>query len=325
MSLTNSQHTSPYTPHRPQHLGLTVFDTVPLTTLRSYIDWTPFFLSWELRGRYPAIFEDTVVGEEAKKLFAEGSAILDHIIATNAITAKAVCGFFPALSTDDDDVEIYTDETCTELRVRLNFLRQQNQKSPGQPNLCLADYILPTAARNQHPEAVDYIGAFVVTAGIGVDALCKQYEAQNDDYSSIMVKAIADRLAEAAAEWLHERVRRELWGYAAGEHLSNEDLIKEEYTGIRPAPGYPACPEHTEKRKLFDLLNAEQNAGVSLTESFAMYPAAAVSGWYFAHPQAKYFPLGKIARDQVEDYARRKGMSVEEAERWLAPNLAYEP
>jgi 5-methyltetrahydrofolate--homocysteine methyltransferase len=313
-----------YTPKRPLQLGLRVFDDVSLETLREYIDWTPFFLSWELRGRYPSIFEDAVVGVEAKKLFDEGTAILDHIIATRAITAKAVCGFFPALATDDDDVEIYTDERCTEVRTTLNFLRQQNQKSPGQPNLCLADYILPKAARTENPKAVDYIGAFVVTAGIGVDALCKQYEAQNDDYSSIMVKAIADRLAEATAEWLHEKVRKELWGYMADETLSNEQLIKEEYMGIRPAPGYPACPEHTEKRKLFDLLNAEQHTDVHLTESFAMYPAASVSGWYFAHPEAKYFPLGKIGRDQVEDYARRKGMNVAEAERWLAPNLGYE-
>lgn len=303
----------------PRTLGITIFDHVSLETLTQYIDWTPFFLSWELRGKYPAIFDDQVVGKEARKLFDDAQALLKRIIVDQSLTAKAVCGIFPANAVNDDDVEIYTDESRTSVQTTLNFLRQQSQKAAGNPNLCLADYVAPKEAHLQ-----DYIGAFVVTAGIGTDELCARYEKDHDDYSSIMVKAIADRLAEAAAEWLHERVRKEIWGYASDETLTNEELIKEAYKGIRPAPGYPACPEHTEKRKLFDLLSAEQHTSVVLTESYAMFPAASVSGWYFAHPEAKYFPLGKIQRDQVEDYARRKGMSVEEAERWLAPNLGYE-
>ncbi len=318
-----------YIPKAPNTLGITVFENVPLETLRDYIDWTPFFLSWELRGRYPAIFEDKVVGSEAKKLFEEGSAILDSIIAEQSLRAKAVCGFFPANTVNDDDIELYTDETRSQVLVTLNMLRQQSQKSAGQPNLCLADFVAPRQSEKSNngtahaPSIPDYIGAFAVTAGIGTDELCKRYEADNDDYSSIMVKAIADRLAEACAEWLHAKVRTEIWGYEPQESLSNEQLIKEEYTGIRPAPGYPACPEHTEKRKLFDLLNAEKNADIILTESYAMFPAASVSGWYFAHPESKYFPLGKIQRDQVTDYARRKGMTLEEAEKWLSPNLGY--
>lgn len=316
-ALHRMAHTAP---HKPLHLGITTFKNVSLETLRSYIDWTPFFLSWELRGKYPAIFEDTVVGLEAKKLFSDATHLLELIIAEKLLTAKAVCGIFPANSVNDDDVQIFTDDTRTTPRFTLNFLRQQSQKAAGNANLCLADFIAP-----YETQIHDYIGAFVVTAGIGTDALCEKYEKAQDDYSSIMVKALADRLAEAAAEWLHERVRKEIWGYAANENLDNEALIKEEYRGIRPAPGYPACPEHTEKRKLFDLVDAEKNTDVSLTESYAMFPAASVSGWYFAHPEAKYFPLGKITRDQVEDYSRRKGMTIEEAERWLSPNLGYEP
>ena len=308
-----------YTPHRPAHLGITVFDNISLEILRAYIDWTPFFLSWELRGKYPAIFDDHVVGVEAKKLFADAEQLLSRIITEKRLVAKAVCGVFPANTVNDDDVVIFTDETRTTPHTTLNFLRQQSQKAAGNPNLCLTDFIAPVESG-----IADYIGAFVVTAGIGTDELCKEFERDNDDYSSIMVKALADRLAEAAAEWLHERVRKEIWGYANDEGLANESLIKEEYAGIRPAPGYPACPEHTEKRKLFDLVQGEKNTSVILTESYAMFPAAAVSGWYFAHPESKYFPLGKISRDQVEDYARRKGMAVEEAERWLAPNLAYD-
>jgi 5-methyltetrahydrofolate--homocysteine methyltransferase len=307
-------------PYPPKTLECVVFDDVSLATLRNYIDWTPFFLSWELRGKYPAIFDDGVVGDEARKLYNDASAILDEIIAARSLRAKAVCQIFPANAFGDDDVIIYADQTRASERVRLNFLRQQNQKASGQPNLCLADFIAP-----QESGIEDYIGAFVVTTGLGAEELCAKYEAQHDDYSSIMVKAIADRFAEAAAEWLHERVRKEIWGYASSESLGNEELIREKYQGIRPAPGYPACPDHTEKQKLFALLDAERHTGVRLTESFAMYPAASVSGWYFAHEQAKYFPLGKITRDQAEDYARRKGMSVEEVERWLAPNLGYEP
>jgi 5-methyltetrahydrofolate--homocysteine methyltransferase len=307
------------TPHRPTRLGITTFDDVSLETLRAYIDWTPFFLSWELRGKYPAILHDAVVGVEATKLFGDANALLDRIIAEKLLRAKAVCGVFPANAVYDDDVTIFTDENRTTSLFTLNFLRQQNQKASGQPNLCLADFIAP-----EESGIPDYIGAFVVTAGIGCEALCAEYEADNDDYSSIMVKALADRFAEAAAEWLHENVRKDIWGYEQNEFLTNDSLIHEEYIGIRPAPGYPACPEHTEKRKLFDLLDAESQTSVFLTESYAMSPAASVSGWYFAHPAAKYFPLGKIQRDQVEDYARRKGMSVEEAERWLSPSLAYE-
>jgi 5-methyltetrahydrofolate--homocysteine methyltransferase len=304
---------------QPRTLGLTTFDDVSLETLTAYIDWTPFFLSWELRGKYPAIFDDAVVGSEARKLFDDAQTLLKRIIAEKSLQAKAVCGIFPANAVQDDDVELYQDESRSTLLTTLNFLRQQSQKAANNPNLCLADFIAP-----KETGLKDYIGAFVVTAGIGTDELCKRYEQDHDDYSSIMVKAIADRLAEAAAEWLHEKVRKEIWGYASDEHLENEALIKEEYRGIRPAPGYPACPEHTEKRKLFDILSAEAHTSVILTESYAMFPAASVSGWYFAHPEAKYFPLGKIQRDQVEDYARRKGMTVEEAERWLAPNLGYE-
>jgi 5-methyltetrahydrofolate--homocysteine methyltransferase len=308
-----------YTPHSPNHVGITVFDDIPLETLRAYIDWTPFFLSWELRGKYPAIFDDSYVGVEARKLFVEANVLLDGIIAEKSLQAKGVCGIFPANAIHDDDVVIFTNATRTEALCTLNFLRQQNQKASGQPNLSLADFIAP-----QETGVADYIGAFVVTAGIGANELAAAYEANHDDYSSIMVKALADRFAEAAAEWLHERVRREIWGYEPMETLSNDDLIHEAYTGIRPAPGYPACPEHTEKQKLFDMLDAEKHTSVFLTESYAMSPAASVSGWYFAHPSAKYFPLGKISKDQVEDYARRKGMSLQEAERWLAPNLAYE-
>ena len=307
-------------PSAPKTLGRVAFDDVSLATLREYIDWTPFFLSWELRGKYPAIFDDRVVGVEARKLFDDASALLDEIIAKGSLRAKAVCGIFPAHSINDDDVVIYADRARADELLRLNFLRQQSQKSTGQPNLCLADFIAPAESGIE-----DYIGAFVVTAGLGAEELCAHYEAQHDDYSSIMVKAIADRLAEAAAEWLHERVRKEIWGYAQEESLKNDELIGERYQGIRPAPGYPACPDHTEKQKLFALLDAENATGVRLTESYAMYPAASVSGWYFAHEQAKYFPLGKITRDHAEDYARRKGLSVEEVERWLAPNLGYEP
>jgi 5-methyltetrahydrofolate--homocysteine methyltransferase len=304
---------------RPQALGLTVFENIPLATLRAYIDWTPFFLSWELRGKYPAIFEDAVVGEESRKLFAEANTLIDSIIADNSLQAKAVCGLFPANALGNDDVALYTDDTRTQVAATLHFLRQQSQKSSGIPNLSLADFIAPTRTG-----IADYMGAFAVTAGIGTDELCKHYEAQNDDFSSIMVKAIADRFAEATAEWLHAQVRTTLWGYAPDEQCTNELLIKEEYQGIRPAPGYPACPDHTEKRTLFDLLSVEKHTGMYLTESYAMFPAASVSGWYFAHPRAKYFPLGRISKDQVIDYAARKNMTVEETERWLAPSLAYD-
>ena len=295
----------------PRQPGTHVFDSIPLEELRDYIDWTPFFLSWELRGRYPAILTDAVVGAEATKLKKDADVLLDRIINERLIEARAVCGVFPAHRRDDDVV--------LDNGVVLNFLRQQGVKAPTLPQLCLADFI---ASAEQLPHGgSDHIGAFVVNTGIGVDALCAEFEAAHDDYASIMVKALADRLAEACAEWLHERVRTHIWGYANEENLTNDELIAESYQGIRPAPGYPACPDHTEKEKLFALLNAEQTVGVSLTESFAMSPASSVSGWYFAHPQATYFAVNKITTDQLDDYAQRKGWNRDVAEKWLAPNL----
>lgn len=296
----------------PLQPGIHVFDDIPLEELRAYIDWTPFFLSWELRGRYPAILTDPVVGAEATKLKQDADVLLDRIVNERLITARAVCGTFRATREGDDVI--------LEGGTVLNFLRQQTVKAPSLPQLCLADFI---ATREQLPSGeVDHIGAFVVNAGIGVDALCASYEAAHDDYSSIMVKAIADRLAEACAEWLHARVRTQVWGYAPQEQLSNDALIREEYQGIRPAPGYPACPDHTEKDKLFALLDAERAVGVTLTESYAMSPASSVSGWYFAHPQAAYFAVNKISTDQLEDYAQRKGWTRDVAEKWLAPILS---
>ena len=307
---------SNYTPPKPTTIGIVTVGTIPLETLTAYIDWTPFFLSWELRGKYPAIFEDAKFGHEARRLFQDAKLILDKIVADKSLTAKAVCGFFPANSINDDDIEIYEDDSRTTIKMTLNMLRQQSKRGQNLPNLCLADLIAP-----KDSNIPDYIGAFVVTAGIGTEELCRYYENLHDDFSSIMVKAIADRLAEASAEWLHERVRRELWGYAPDEVISNEDRIAEKYQGIRPAPGYPACPDHTEKVKLFGLLDAELHTEVYLTENYAMSPAASVSGWDFSHPHSQYFSVGKIGRDQMMDYAQRKGWANEEAERWLAPNL----
>ena len=296
-----------------------VFDDYPLEELRDYIDWTPFFKTWELAGSYPKILEDKIVGEHAKNLFEDAQAMLDKIIKEKWLQAKAVFGIFPANQINDDDIEVYTDESRSEVLTTLHHLRQQNQKPPGRPNQCLADFIAP-----KDTGLKDYIGAFAVTTGIGIDEHVQRFEADHDDYHSIMLKALADRLAEAFAERLHEIVRKEHWGYAGEEALDNKALIKEQYTGIRPAPGYPACPEHTEKALLWELIDPVTNAGISLTEHFAMLPTAAVSGWYFSHPESKYFGVGKINRDQVEDYARRKGMTLEEAERWLAPNLGYD-
>lgn len=304
----------------PRTLGITVFESIDIKILRTYIDWSPFFLSWELRGKYPAIFEDSIYGAEAKRIYDDANTILDMMIEQNRLQAKGVCGIFPANTINDDDIELYADENRDTVLCTLNMLRQQSVKSEGQFNTSLADFIAPKESGIK-----DYCGAFAVTAGIGVEQLCKEYEALHDDYSSIMVKAVADRLAEATAEWLHEKVRKEIWGYAADENLNNDALVAEQYEGIRPAPGYPSCPDHTEKSKLFALLNAEENTGIHLTESYAMLPAASVSGWYFSHPKSKYFPLGKIYKDQVESYAKRKGMTVEEIERWLAPVLGYEP
>jgi 5-methyltetrahydrofolate--homocysteine methyltransferase len=302
-----------YTPARPTFLGVKTFEQYDLEELSEYIDWTPFFQSWQLAGKFPAILEDPIVGVEAHKLFIDAQSMLRRIIDERWLTARAAVGLFPANNVQDDDIELFTDETRITVLATLHHLRQQNLKAPGQPNFCLADYVAPKGH-------ADYLGAFAVTAGIGIEKWVKHFEDQHDDYSAIILKALADRLAEAFAERLHERVRKEFWAYAPNEQLENKHLIEEDYQGIRPAPGYPACPEHTEKQTLWDLLQPDQ-LGISLTESFAMYPAAAVSGWYFAHPEAKYFGLGQITMEQIEDYARRKGMTVEVAARWLAPNL----
>ncbi|MCK6691234.1 MAG: methionine synthase [Thermoanaerobaculia bacterium] len=307
-----------YTPPKPAFTGVKTFEDYPLAELADYIDWTPFFQSWQLAGKYPAILEDSVVGAEAQKLLKDAHTMLRQIIDEKWLTVRAVIGLFPANSVQEDDIEIYGDETRHSVLALTHHLRQQNQKAPGQPNFCLADFIL-----SKESGKTDYLGAFAVTAGIGIEKWIGHFEARHDDYHAILLKSLADRLAEALAERMHERVRREFWGYAAEERLNNEQLIEENYQGIRPAPGYPACPEHTEKRTLWQLLHPD-HLGITLTESCAMYPAASVSGWYFAHPQAKYFGLGQIGKDQVEDYARRKGMSVAEAERWLAPVLNYD-
>jgi 5-methyltetrahydrofolate--homocysteine methyltransferase len=309
-----------YTPPVPSFLGLRQFDDYPLAELVPYIDWMPFFNAWEFAGKFPDILTDPVIGEAASSLYADAREMLEQLIRERWLRARAVVGFFPAASIDDDDVLIYADDTRRVVRARLHHLRQQKHKGAGQPQSCLADFIAPVAAGRR-----DYLGAFAVTAGIGIDAHIARFEAAHDDYRSILLKALSDRLAEAFAERLHERTRRELWGYAPDECLDAAGLVREDYRGIRPAPGYPACPDHTEKATLWTLLDAEHTAGISLTESFAMWPTAAVSGFYFSHPQARYFGVGQIDRDQVADYAERKGMSLQEAERWLAPNLGYEP
>ena len=303
---------------KPRQTGVFVLDNYDLADLAQYIDWTPFFATWELYGKYPAILNDSVVGEEATKVFADAQKMLQRIINEQWLTARAVYGLWPANSVGDD-IEIYTNESRTTVQQVVHHLRQQNKKAAGQANFCLSDFVAPKASG-----LADYIGGFAVTAGIGIEKYVSEFEAAHDDYSAIMLKALADRLAEAFAERLHQRVRTEYWGYS-NESLSNQELIDEQYQGIRPAPGYPACPDHTEKGLLFELLKATENTGIILTESYAMYPTAAVSGWYFAHPESKYFGLGKIQRDQVEAYAKRKNMPVEEAERWLSPVLAYEP
>ena len=311
---------SSYEPPRPSFLGTRVFNDYPLEDLVHHIDWTPFFSSWQLKGKFPAILQDEFVGQEAQQLYNDARSLLRRIIDEKWLQARAVIGFFPANACPDDQIELYADESREEVFSTLAHLRQQVKKAPGQPNLCLTDFLAPK--ENGRP---DYLGAFAVTAGIGIERWVEKFESEHDDYHAILLKALADRLAEALAERMHERVRREFWAYAPEEALDNEALIAEDYRGIRPAPGYPACPEHTEKRRLFDLLQVEEQIGIRLTESYAMYPAASVSGWYFAHPAAKYFGLGQIGKDQVTDYARRKQMPVEEAERWLAPSLNYEP
>ncbi len=307
-----------HAPVAPRVPGVRTFEKYPLEELLGYVDWMPFFNAWELTGKFPDVLTDPKVGEAASNLYADARRMLKQLIAESWLEARAVVGLFPANAVGDD-VEVYADEERGQPLMTLSFLRQQKGKAPGQPHECLADYIAPKSSG-----ARDYIGAFAVTAGIGIEEHIARFERGHDDYSSIMLKALADRLAEAAAEHFHERVRRELWGYAAEESLTNDELIRETYRGIRPAPGYPACPDHTEKAKLWQLLDAERRSGIRLTESFAMYPTAAVSGWYLAHPEAHYFAVGKIARDQVEDYARRKGMPLEAAEKWLSSNLGYE-
>lgn len=299
-----------YQPPAPQKGGIQLFEDYDLAELVPYIDWTPFFQTWQLHGKYPAILEDAIVGQEAQKLFADAQEMLQDIVENKKLGAKAVIGFWEAFS-EGTDIVLPTEE------MTLIHLRQQGKKASHLPNLALSDFVAP-----KNSGKIDYIGGFAVTAGIGIEAMLEQFESEHDDYQSIMVKALADRLAEAFAECLHERVRREFWGYETGPKQSNEELIKEKYQGIRPAPGYPACPDHTEKAKLFRLLGAER-IGIQLTESFAMYPASSVSGWYFSHPESKYFPVGKIGKDQVESYAQRKGQSLNWAERWLAPVLNY--
>ncbi len=305
-----------FTSKKPETLGNIVFNDYDLDQIAKYIDWTPFFQTWMLKGKYPKIFEDKVVGDEAKKLFDDAQEMLREIIVNKSLTANAVIGLYPA-NTVDEDVEIYNEQS--EVITKFHFLRQQGKKGNAIPNLSLADFIAPKSSGKS-----DYIGFFAVTTGIGIETLIDQYKKQHDDYKEIMVKALADRLAEAFAELMHEKVRKELWAYAPDERFSNDLLIKEKYQGIRPAPGYPACPDHTEKATLFELLNVSENAGIRLTESFAMYPAAAVSGIYFAHPESKYFGLGKIEKDQVASYAKRKNKTKEEIEKWLSPNLAYQ-
>ena len=302
----------------PEGLGIHVIADQPLAELLPYIDWSPFFHTWELKGRYPGIFEHPTIGAKAKELFTDAQQLLARIVDEKLLTAKGIYGLFAACSIGDD-IEVYADASKKAVLATIHTLRQQGEKPQGQPNLALADYVAP-----QSSGRTDHVGAFAVTAGLRLDELCRRFDQDHDDYNSIMAKALADRLAEAFAEYLHKRVR-EQWRYGRLEQLTNEDLIREKYRGIRPAPGYPACPDHTEKRTLFDLLQVERHTGITLTESFAMLPAAAVSGWYFAHPEAKYFSVGKIGRDQVEDYAHRKGMDLRTIERWLSPNLNYEP
>ncbi len=302
---------SSYVPTTPSFTGVRLFDNFSLADIRPYIDWQPFFITWELHGKYPAILSDELIGVEARKLLKDANQLLDQIIEEQWLTAKGAIGFWPANSTSADTVQLSVDDE----KISLEFLRQQVQKAAGQPNLSLADFIAP------HTTAIqDFMGAFGVTIK-GVDKIAKQFDAAHDDYNKIMLQALADRLAEAFAELLHERTRREFWGYAAEESLTNEALIKEAYSGIRPAPGYPACPDHTEKNKLFHLLGGSAATGIELTESLAMYPASSVCGWYIAHPQSKYFGVGKINADQLTDYAGRKGMSIEEATKWLRPIL----
>jgi 5-methyltetrahydrofolate--homocysteine methyltransferase len=309
-----------YTPPVPaQGTGVREFLDYDIAELREYIDWQPFFNAWEMKGRFPDILNNPASGEAARKLYDEAQEMLDTLIKEKWLTANGVIGFFPANAVGDD-VEVYTDDTRTEVLTTLRNLRQQGEHRDGIPNRSLGDFIAP-----RETGLPDYVGAFAVTAGLGSGDKIAEFKAANDDYSAILLESIADRLAEAFAERMHERVRKEFWGYQPDEHLDNEALIGEKYVGIRPAPGYPACPEHTEKATLWELMDVQKRTGIELTESMAMWPGAAVSGWYFSHPQSQYFVVGRIAQDQVADYARRKGWTLQEAERWLAPNLGYNP
>ena len=314
-----------YIPPRPVLTGTKIFDNYPLAELVTCIDWKPFFAAWELspgsrkHGKYPALLDDPKIGTQARILLKDANRLLKRIVDGNLLRARAVIGLFPANSVGDD-VEIYTDDRRKGILTVVHGLRQQFEKAPGRANLCLSDFVAP-----KETEVPDYMGAFAVTTGLGAEKLSAGFEEDHDDYNAIMTKALADRLAEAFAERMHQQVRRQFWGYAADEDLDNERLIREEYVGIRPAPGYPACPDHTEKQILFELLDAEKNTGITMTESYAMVPAASVSGWYFSHPESVYFGLGKIGRDQIVDYAGRKGMDIKVMERWLSPNLGYEP
>ena len=309
-----------YFPIKPNKLGIDILDDYPLAELVKYFDWTPFFIAWELAGKFPRILEDKIVGEEATRLYKDAEIMLSRIINEKWLTANGVYGLFPANSVNYDDIQIYTNEKRNTVSGTINTLRQQIQKPPGQHNFALADFIAPKESKKD-----DYIGAFAVSVGFGIEKRIKQFENEHDDYNAIMLKALADRFAEAFAECLHEKIRKEYWGYASNENLKNEELISESYKGIRPAPGYPACPDHTEKGLLWNILNVKENTKISLTESFAMYPTASVSGWYFSHPDSRYFGLGKINRDQVQSYAERKDQDLKIIEKWLAPNLGYTP
>ena len=297
-----------------------MFSDYDLEAIRGYIDWTPFFHTWQMKASYPRILEDAEKGETARKLFAEANHMLDRVVEEKWLRASGVYGLFPANAVQSDDLSVFRNSDRDERLITFHFLRQQQQSPPGKPNQCLVDFVAPQASG-----IADYFGAFAVTAGLGIETHVQRFEADHDDYSAILLKSLADRMAEAFAELLHVRVRREFWGYAPDEQLDNDALIQEQYNGIRPAPGYPACPEHTEKGGIWELLEVERRTGIQLTEHYAMWPAAAVSGFYFSHPQSRYFAVGKLNRDQVRDYAQRKGMDLATAERWLAPNLGYTP
>jgi 5-methyltetrahydrofolate--homocysteine methyltransferase len=310
---------SAYEPPAPTFTGVRVFADYDLAELREFIDWQPFFNAWEMKGKFPDILNNPATGEAARKLFDDAQDMLDRLVKEKWLTANGVVGFFPANAVGDD-VEVYTDDSRSEVRAVLRNLRQQGEHREGVANKSLGDFVAP-----KETGLADHVGAFAVTAGLGSQEKIVEFKKELDDYSAILLEALADRLAEAFAERMHQRVRTELWGYAAGEDLDNEALIAERYAGIRPAPGYPACPEHTEKRTLWDLLDVTANAGIELTDSMAMWPGAAVSGWYYSHPESQYFVVGRLGRDQVEDYAARKGWTLAEAERWLSANLAYDP